>query len=54
MSAPDPQALAAAMPLATALGIEVSAATAEEVRGRLAVGTRARARRPASSTVGPS
>jgi uncharacterized protein (TIGR00369 family) len=36
MSAPDPQALAAAMPLASALGIEVCAASAEEVRGRLA------------------
>jgi 1,4-dihydroxy-2-naphthoyl-CoA hydrolase len=36
MSAPDPQALAAAMPLATTLGIEVTAATAEEVRGRFA------------------
>ena len=36
MAAPDPQALAAAMPLAATLGIEVSAATAEEVRGRLA------------------
>jgi uncharacterized protein (TIGR00369 family) len=36
MSAPDPQALAAAMPLAVTLGIEVSAATAEDVRGRLA------------------
>ena len=36
MVAPDPQALAAAMPFAVAAGIEVSAATAEEVRGRLA------------------
>ena len=36
MSAPDPQALAAAMPFAVALGAEVTAATPEEVRGRLA------------------
>jgi uncharacterized protein (TIGR00369 family) len=36
MAAPDPQAMAAAMPLAVTLGIEVTAATAEEVRGRLA------------------
>ena len=36
MPAPDPQALAAAMPFAVALGVEVTAATAEEVRGRLA------------------
>jgi 1,4-dihydroxy-2-naphthoyl-CoA hydrolase len=36
MSAPDPQALAAAMPFATTLGIDVTAATPEEVRGRLA------------------
>jgi uncharacterized protein (TIGR00369 family) len=36
MAAPDPQALAAAMPLATTLGIDVTAATADEVRGRLA------------------
>jgi uncharacterized protein (TIGR00369 family) len=36
VAAPDPQALAAAMPFAVALGIEVTAATAEEVRGRLA------------------
>jgi len=34
--APDAEALAAAMPLAVALGIEVTAASAEEVRGRLA------------------
>ena len=33
---PDPQALAAAMPFAVAAGVEVSSATAEEVRGRLA------------------
>jgi len=36
MAAPDPQALAAAMPFAVAAGVEVTAATAEEVRGRLA------------------
>jgi uncharacterized protein (TIGR00369 family) len=36
MPAPDPQALAAAMPFALRLGVEVTAATAEEVRGRLA------------------
>jgi len=36
MAAPDPNALAAAMPLAATLGVEVTAATAEEVRGRLA------------------
>jgi uncharacterized protein (TIGR00369 family) len=36
MAAPDPNALAAAMPLAVTLGVEVTAATAEEVRGRLA------------------
>ena len=36
MSAPDPQALAAAMPFAVAVGAQVTAATAEEVRGRLA------------------
>ena len=36
MAAPDPQALAAAMPFAVALGAEVTAAGAEEVRGRLA------------------
>ena len=36
MPAPDPQTLAAAMPFAVALGVEVTAATAEEVRGRLA------------------
>jgi uncharacterized protein (TIGR00369 family) len=35
MTTPDPQALASAMPFAAALGIEVTAATAEEVRGRL-------------------
>ena len=35
MPAPDPQTLAAAMPFAVALGVEVTAATAEEVRGRL-------------------
>ena len=33
---PDPQALAMAMPFAVALGIEVTTATAEEVRGRMA------------------
>src|SRR6266481_4307532 len=36
MAAPDPQALAAAMPFAVAVGAEVTAASAEEVRGRLA------------------
>lgn len=36
MPAPDPQALAAAMPFAVAMGVEVTAATAEDVRGRLA------------------
>jgi len=36
MAAPDPQALAAAMPFAVAVGVEVTSATAEEVRGRLA------------------
>ena len=36
MPAPDPQALAAAMPFAVGLGIEVTAATPDEVRGRLA------------------
>src|SRR4029077_17416137 len=36
MAAPDPQALAAAMPFAVAIGVEVTGATAEEVRGRLA------------------
>ncbi len=36
MAAPDPQALAAAMPFAVAVGVEVTGATAEEVRGRLA------------------
>jgi 1,4-dihydroxy-2-naphthoyl-CoA hydrolase len=36
MTAADPQALAAAMPLAATLGIEMTAATADEVRGRLA------------------
>ena len=36
MAAPDPQALAAAMPFAVEMGVEVTAATAEEVRGRLA------------------
>src|SRR5438046_5718970 len=35
MPAPDPQTLVAAMPFAVALGVEVTAATAEEVRGRL-------------------
>src|SRR5881397_3647130 len=35
MSAPDPKALAMAMPFAVTLGIEVTAATAEEVRGRM-------------------
>ena len=35
MPAPDPQSLAAAMPFAVAMGVEVTAATAEEVRGRL-------------------
>lgn len=33
---PDPHALAAAMPFAVAAGVEVTSATAEEVRGRLA------------------
>ena len=33
---PDPQALAMAMPFAVALGIDVTTATAEEVRGRMA------------------
>jgi uncharacterized protein (TIGR00369 family) len=33
--APDPQTLAAAMPFAVGLGIEVTAATPDEVRGRL-------------------
>src|SRR5438552_18919786 len=32
----DPQALAQSMPFAVALGVEVTAATPEEVRGRLA------------------
>jgi 1,4-dihydroxy-2-naphthoyl-CoA hydrolase len=36
MAAPDPLALAAAMPFAVAAGVDVTAATAEEVRGRLA------------------
>ena len=36
MAAPDPNALATAMPFAVALGIDVIAATAEEVRGRMA------------------
>ena len=36
MPAPDPQTFAAAMPFAVAMGVEVTAATAEEVRGRLA------------------
>jgi 1,4-dihydroxy-2-naphthoyl-CoA hydrolase len=36
VTAPDPEALAAAMPFAVATGVEVTAATAEEVRGRLA------------------
>ena len=36
MAAPDPRALAAAMPFAVAVGAEVTAATPEEVRGRLA------------------
>ena len=36
MAAPDPHALAAAMPLAATLGIDVTAATPDEVRGRLA------------------
>src|SRR5437763_10542842 len=39
MAAPeslDPQALAAAMPFAVAAGVEVTSATADEVRGRLA------------------
>jgi uncharacterized protein (TIGR00369 family) len=36
MTAPDPRSLAAAMPFAVAIGAEVTAATAEEVRGRLA------------------
>jgi uncharacterized protein (TIGR00369 family) len=36
MADPDPQALAAAMPFAVAAGVEVSSATPEEVRGRLA------------------
>jgi 1,4-dihydroxy-2-naphthoyl-CoA hydrolase len=35
MAAADPNALAMAMPFAVALGIEVTAATAEEVRGRM-------------------
>jgi uncharacterized protein (TIGR00369 family) len=34
--APDPQALAAAMPFAVGLGIEVTAARPDEVRGQLA------------------
>jgi uncharacterized protein (TIGR00369 family) len=38
MAAPDPHALAAAMPFAMAMGVHVTAATAEEVRGRLAWG----------------
>ena len=36
MAAPDAQALAAAMPFAVAVGVEVTSATAEEVGGRLA------------------
>ena len=36
MAAPDAAALAAAMPFAVALGVEVTTATADEVRGRLA------------------
>lgn len=36
MAAPDPATLAAMMPFAVATGVEVTAATAEEVRGRLA------------------
>src|SRR5262249_8994378 len=36
MAVPDPQALAAAMPFAVAAGVEMTAATAEGVRGRLA------------------
>jgi len=36
VAAPDPQTLAAAMPFAVAVGAEVTAASAEEVRGRLA------------------
>jgi len=36
MGTPDPQALAATMPFAVAAGVQVTAATAEEVRGRLA------------------
>ncbi len=35
MPGPDLNGLAGAMPLAVALGIEVSAATADEVRGRM-------------------
>src|SRR5207247_9616163 len=38
MSAPDPQALAAAMPFAVALGAQVTAATPEGVRGRRTCG----------------
>jgi uncharacterized protein (TIGR00369 family) len=36
LESPDPQALAAAMPFAVAAGVDVTSATAEEVRGRLA------------------
>ena len=36
MATPDPQALAAAMPFAIAMGVEVTSATADDVRGRLA------------------
>jgi len=36
MAAPDPKALAAAMPFAVAAGVELTAATAEEVHGRVA------------------
>jgi len=36
VAAPDPQALAAAMPFAVGVGVEVTAATSAEVRGRLA------------------
>jgi uncharacterized protein (TIGR00369 family) len=35
VAAPDPQALAAAMPFAVAMGVEVTSATADDVRGRL-------------------